>query len=154
MILGKRYYKKRQTSFKTIGQLRRKGVMENFSLRVNDENGIIEAMDITEQLACKMGFSSYDRLFLRLATEEACSNAYEYCQKTHQSFFYVFWRISKTKLTICVKHEGPMFKVEKRNDVNTGLRGRGLQLILHIMDQVQVEKQEENVLFFMHKYRG
>jgi len=128
--------------------------MEDFSLKVKDENDIMEAMDITEQLAYKVGFSSYDRLFLRLATEEACANAYEYCQMTNQPFFYVIWRVSETKLTICVKHEGPLFKIEKRDEINTELRGRGLQLILHIMDYVQVEKQEENVLLFMHKYKS
>ncbi|WP_233130453.1 ATP-binding protein [Geobacillus sp. FJAT-46040] len=46
---------------------------------------ILKAMDITEELAKRMGFLPRDCLFLRLATEEVCTNAYEYCQKTGSS---------------------------------------------------------------------
>jgi serine/threonine-protein kinase RsbW len=122
-------------------------------LAIKNEDDIIKAMEITEQLATKLDFSLRDQLFLRLATEEACTNAYEYCQKTNQSYFQVFWGLDEDKISICVKHQGPLFKVKKTDEVNTSPRGRGLQLILNIMDHVQVEKQEENVLFFMHKYR-
>jgi serine/threonine-protein kinase RsbW len=122
-------------------------------LAVKNEDDIMKAMEITEELANELDFPPRDQLFLRLATEEACTNAYEYCQKTNQFYFQVFWRIDEDKISICVKHQGPLFKVKKTDEVNTNPRGRGLQLILNIMDRVQVEKQEENVLLFMHKYR-
>jgi serine/threonine-protein kinase RsbW len=128
-------------------------VQRSKRLTVKDEDDIIKAMEITEELSGVLGFSPRDRLFLRLATEEACTNAYEYCQKTSQEYFLVFWKVYEKRLTICVKHQGPLFKVEKKDEINTSPRGRGLQLILNIMDHVQVLKQEENVLFFMHKYK-
>ena len=53
---------------------------------------ILKAMDTTEELAKEMGFLPRDCLFLRLATEEACTNAYEYCKKERRFPFNVFWK--------------------------------------------------------------
>jgi len=112
---------------------------------------ILKAMDITEQLANEIGFLPRDCLFLRLATEEACTNAYEYCQKTGRLPFRIFWKIDTSQFTIIVKQRGGCFSVAKTDNVNTGARGRGLQLIAHIVDEVFVKRTGNNVLLCMCK---
>jgi serine/threonine-protein kinase RsbW len=130
--------------------------MENVNIRRNVtvmvDSDIMKAMDITEQIASEMGFLPRDCLFLRLATEEACMNAYEYCQKTNQLPFEVFWKCEKGKLIIIVKQHGKKFNITRKDVVNKGLRGRGLQLITHIVDHVCIEQKGNNVLFYMCKY--
>ncbi|TLS32555.1 ATP-binding protein [Geobacillus thermoleovorans] len=112
---------------------------------------ILKAMDITEELAKRMGFLPRDCLFLRLATEEACTNAYEYCQKTRKLPFRIFWKIDTRQFMIIVKQRGGCFSVAQTDVVNTGPRGRGLQLITHIVDDVYVKQAGNNVLFCMCK---
>ncbi|SFA50545.1 serine/threonine-protein kinase RsbW [Parageobacillus thermantarcticus] len=131
--------------------------MENVIIRRNItvmvDSDIMKAMDITEQIASEMGFLPRECLFLRLATEEACMNAYEYCQKTNQLPFEVFWKCGKEKLVIVVKQHGKKFDITRRDVVNKGSRGRGLQLIIHIVDHVYLEQKGNNVLFYMCKYK-
>ncbi|AGT30760.1 sigma-B regulator [Geobacillus genomosp. 3] len=112
---------------------------------------ILKAMDITEQLANEVGFLPRDCLFLRLATEEACMNAYEYCQKTRRLPFKIFWKMDTARFTIIVKQRGGCFSAVKTDGVNTGPRGRGLQLIAHIVDNVYVKRAGNNVLLCMCK---
>ncbi|OKO92206.1 hypothetical protein BRO54_2462 [Geobacillus proteiniphilus] len=112
---------------------------------------ILKAMDITEELAKRMGFLPRDCLFLRLATEEACTNAYEYCQKTRRLPFRIFWKIDARQFMIIVKQRGGCFSVAQTDVVNTGPRGRGLQLIAHIVDDVYVKRAGNNVLLCMCK---
>jgi serine/threonine-protein kinase RsbW len=132
--------------------------MESISIRRNItvmvDSDIMKAMDITEQIASEMGFLPRDCLFLRLATEEACTNAYEYCQKTNQLPFEVFWKCGKENLIIGVKQHGEKFDITRKDEVNKGLRGRGLQLITHIVDHVYIEQKGNNVLFYMCKYKA
>ncbi|AEH49354.1 ATP-binding protein [Parageobacillus thermoglucosidasius] len=123
------------------------------NITVMGDSDIMKAMDITEQIASEMGFLPRECLFLRLATEEACMNAYEYCQKTNQLPFEVFWTCEKEKLMIVVKQHGKKFDITRRDVVNKGLRGRGLQLIIHIVDHVYLEQKGNNVLFYMCKYK-
>jgi serine/threonine-protein kinase RsbW len=112
---------------------------------------ISKAMETTEELAERMGFLPRDCLFLRLATEEACTNAYEYCQKTGKLPFKIFWKIEERRFAIIVKQRGGCFSVAKTDNVNTGPRGRGLQLIAHIVDDVYVKRTGNNVLLCMYK---
>ncbi|WP_339232682.1 ATP-binding protein [Geobacillus sp. FSL W8-0032] len=112
---------------------------------------ILKAMEVTEELAERMGFLPCDCLFLRLATEEACMNAYEYCQKVQKLPFRVFWKIDEGQLMIVVKQQGGCFSITNHDTVNTGPRGRGLQLIAHIVDDVYVKQEGNNVLFCMCK---
>ncbi|EID42955.1 ATP-binding protein [Parageobacillus thermoglucosidasius] len=126
-------------------------IRRNITVMVDSD--IMKAMDITEQIASEMGFLPRECLFLRLATEEACMNAYEYCQKTNQLPFEVFWTCEKEKLMIVVKQHGKKFDITRRDVVNKGLRGRGLQLIIHIVDHVYLEQKGNNVLFYMCKYK-
>ncbi len=52
---------------------------------------------------------------------------------------------------IIVKQRGGCFSVAQTDVVNTGPRGRGLQLITHIVDDVYVKQAGNNVLFCMCK---
>ena len=54
---------------------------------------------------------------------------------------------------ISVNQPGPSFKIIKEEQMNDGPRGRGLQLILHIMDEVWLEQEEvDRVTLYMKKY--
>jgi len=127
---------------------------ENHCLLVKKKDDIYQAMGITDETAQKMGFPQYDILFLRLVTEEACMNAYEYCQNTKQPGFLIGWETHNDEsLTIFIKHRGKKFNVNVlNNEVNQGLRGRGLQLIVNLMDHVHVEENGEYVELIMRKY--
>lgn len=132
-------------------QMKNGAVIKNIS--VTKDADIVKAMEITERIASGMGFSSRDCLFLRLATEEACTNAYEYCQKTNQLPFKVFWKGERQHLIIVVKQRGKKFAIKREDGVNRGSRGRGLQLIAHIVDHVYVKQRGNYVLFYMCKFK-
>ena len=54
---------------------------------------------------------------------------------------------------ISVNQPGPTFKIIKEEQMNDGQRGRGLQLILHIMDEVWLEQEEaDRVTLYMKKF--
>lgn len=126
---------------------------EQLSLLVKKADDITCAMDMTDEIANEMGFIDYDILFLRLVTEEACMNAYEYCQKTNQQGFWICWdHNQKDSLSIFIKHQGKKFMIAPMTEANCGLRGRGLQLILNLMDCVQVQENGEYVELVMRKY--
>lgn len=117
------------------------------------ERDIIQAMEFTEKIASRIGFHSNDRLLLKLITEEACMNAYEYCKTTKQNHFHIYWFHIKEELTILIIHKGENFRIDLNHDeVNYGPRGRGLQLIVNIMDQVDVQVHGEYIEFSMKKY--
>lgn len=126
---------------------------EEQSLLVKNPDDISQAMDMTEEIAEKIGFLHDDILFLRLVTEEGCMNAYEYCQKTDQHGFWIYWD-DKTKdyLDICIKHRGKKYTITPMVEANRGLRGRGLHLIVNLMDYVQVQENGEYVELVMRKY--
>ncbi|HHY71749.1 MAG TPA: ATP-binding protein [Bacillus bacterium] len=123
-------------------------------LKVRTADDIFQAMDVTDKIATHMGFLHYDRLFLRLVTEEACMNAYEYCQHTNQSGFFTCWDKSQQNiLTIFTKHKGKKYNISLfANEVNHSLRGRGLQLIVNLMDHVHLEENGGYVKLVMQKY--
>jgi serine/threonine-protein kinase RsbW len=126
---------------------------EERSQLVKTVDNISQAMDITDEIAKEMGFVHYDILFLRLVTEEACMNAYEYCQNTKQQGFWISWdHNQKDSLSIFIKHRGKKFAITPMNEANRGLRGRGLQLIVNLMDYVRVQENGEYVELVMRKY--
>lgn len=105
---------------------------------IMNEQHIFDAMQQTSVIAGRMGFSSQQQLLLTLATEEALMNAYEHSyQKVGVE---IEWVTHASHLDIFVKQLGPLFSLETTTDVNMAARGRGLQLILHIMDEISVEK--------------
>ncbi|WP_102345041.1 ATP-binding protein [Bacillus sp. Marseille-P3661] len=122
------------------------------SFLVKREMDIFQVIELTENIARNMGFRNEETLFLKLVIEEACMNAYEYCQKTDQDVFQVRWSLTSELLDICIKHKGEIFPIaEEPKELNHGNRGRGLQLIKHIMDEVKVMKNGDYVELFMKK---
>ena len=117
------------------------------------EEDVLQAMAYTDYLAGSVGFLPNKQLLLRLITEEAIVNALEYSVKDAQHKIEVFWSITNEEFLISVKQSGPAFKIEKQETINYGKRGRGLQLILHIMDEVWLEQEEGNKFtLHMKKY--
>lgn len=131
----------------------RKDVVKR-SFVVKNPNDIIRAMDMTEKIARNIHLPKNDLIFLRLVTEEACMNAFEYCLGTGQSDFEIGWELNEQVLVIHLKHKGEKFSLDHidNNEINYGLRGRGLKLIVNLMDEVDVEQNGENVEFFLRKY--
>lgn len=124
------------------------------SIQIASENDILYAMDITRQLAEQIALSSNEQILLSLVTEEALVNAIEHCVKKEPVCVSIQWEISNIALEIIVTQPGVIFSIEKSNDVNMDARGRGLQLILHIMDKVWLEQLEQHVvqLHMVKKY--
>lgn len=121
-------------------------------LLVKDEDDILRAMDITTEVAQEIGFPDNGVLFLKLVTEEACTNAYEYCSHSGQAGFLIKWDPHiRESLTIFIKHKGKKYKITKENKVNFGQRGRGLQLITSLMDYVEVNEMGGYIETVMQK---
>lgn len=110
------------------------------------------AMEQTKSFAIESNLEEKDILFLQLVTEEACYNAYEYCFKNNKNSFSVIWSIDNDSFSLTVLHEGELFEVKAVAEINFGLRGRGLQLILAIMDDVKIHKKGKIVQLEMIKY--
>ncbi|WP_458412044.1 ATP-binding protein [Schinkia sp. CFF1] len=123
-------------------------------LQVKTVDDIFLAMAITDRIARVSGFLHNERIFLRLVTEESCMNAFEYCQNTNQSGFLIGWDKSQgDSLTIFIKHKGKKYNITPRtNEANRGLHGRGLLLIVNLMDKVFIEENGEYVTLLMRKY--
>lgn len=131
-------------------------VFYNEDLKIMSIEDISKAMEITDKCSNLMSFDPKEKLFLKLATEEACMNAYEYCVKHGHLSIKVCWNVNEDGLTINIVHKGEVFPIERKDkdEVNVGLRGRGLQIIQNIMDNVCVNQREEKVCFSMLKYKS
>lgn len=111
---------------------------------------VLLAMQNTVELAKQTGFSDEESTFLKLVTEEACVNAFEnYGKKfefrcgTDRTFFEI----------VLTQAGGGLFNIElnQETSINQSLRGRGLQLIRELMDEVTIDRQGERVVFSMKK---
>lgn len=111
----------------------------------------MSALANTRKLAKECNLEEKDVLFLQLATEEACSNAYEYCKTNEKDYFSVIWNIDDHYFHITVLHEGEPFVLKRTEEVNYTTKGRGLQLILNIMDEVKVRVKGNIVQLIMSK---
>lgn len=116
---------------------------------------ICRAMQITAIEAAKAGFDPGQVALLQLATEEACANASEYAQ-TDKDPIFVTWRACGGSFTITVRQTGHPFPLAypPRPEANTGARGRGLLLILHVMDEVKQLRRHPYVYLRMVKSVG
>ena len=118
---------------------------------VTDED-VLQAMEWTGKLAESLGFLHTDQLLLRLVTEEAIVNAREYSSKNGQNEVKINWDFTHKVLVISVKQLGAFYSINKKEDINYGLRGRGLQLILNIMEEVWLEQEGTNrITLYMKK---
>ncbi len=116
---------------------------------------IVEAMEITQQFGELAGFNERDILFLQLVTEEACTNAYEYVSSNGIEGFKVSWYVKDGALQIVVTEEGEPYSIEiDESKENFGMRGRGIQLIVNLMDEVRLESEGQYVSLIMMKRIG
>lgn len=113
---------------------------------------IFKAMEKTKALAKRCDINEKEIFFLQLVTEESCYNAYEYCKENQKQYFSFSWTINEKSLILTVYHEGELFEVKINEAVNLGSRGRGLQLISNLMDDVQVRMKENIVQLVMIKH--
>lgn len=112
---------------------------------------ILDAMARTAELAESMGFPPKEQTLLSLVTEEALANAWEHGRSTESSLIEVDWMINGYALQLAIKQKGKRFKLETPEISSVSLRGRGLQLIKNIMDEVWLEEENEMVVLHMKK---
>jgi GAF domain-containing protein len=98
---------------------------------VSDESSIVSAMATTERLALQLGFSEQESAMLKLAVDEACTNALrhgkvEACQ--------LYWNVSPLSMEIVLYQEGELFSIVRRELPSHAVDGRGILLIQSIMD--------------------
>lgn len=121
-------------------------------MKVRTENDILNAMEYTNLLAESIGFSPKEQILLRLVTEEALVNALEHGSTDKHGEVEVAWEIEKKTIELAVKQEGHFFKLESLEPSTFALRGRGLSLILGIMDRVWLEEESGKVILYMRKH--
>ncbi|WP_409343034.1 ATP-binding protein [Paenibacillus sp. MBLB4367] len=127
-------------------------------LEVRDCDDILTAMQMTRTIAEELGFSPEETLFLQLATEEACTNAYDHGAMKRTGYFEIQWTAHAATIQICVRQESRPFDIDLRaltelTERNDGLRGRGLILIAGLMDELGVVSHGTQVTFSMKKTR-
>jgi serine/threonine-protein kinase RsbW len=122
-----------------------------YSFMINKEEDIVTAIEITDEISKNLGFEEKDQLFLRLVTEEACVNAYENVSSLEEKSIYMDWCKYDNYFGIKIWHVGKTFQPKSYQGVNIGPRGRGLHLIVSLMDRVRVEQEGEYVILYMGK---
>lgn len=118
---------------------------------IKTQDDIYEAMQCTKSVANEFGYSANLILKLQLVTEEACMNAYEYCGKQKYSSFNIKWHVDENSFEIFVIQIGGLFPLIKKEDANQGARGRGLTLIMNLMDYVSVSQEGPFVVLYIKK---
>ena len=108
---------------------------------IKNENDVIQAMEYTSTAVKQLSYTHKLQILLCLATEESLVNALEHGEKASVE---VFWTISHNEFFLKVKQSGPLFEIEWNDELNVGSRGRGIQLILNIMDEVWLNQEDDN----------
>lgn len=122
-------------------------------MNIGSMDDIIKAMLTTKELAEKHQFPLSTIMKLQLVTEEACTNAWEYCLREGISTYMVIWNLTNTSFEIIVRQKGTVFPIVQVKDNQTGLRGRGLTLMMNIMDRIEVRDMGEYIELYMVKER-
>lgn len=121
-------------------------------MKITSKIEILNAMAYTTELAESMGFPPKDQILMGLVTEEALSNAWEHGSSTEAPSIEIEWMVFNCTLQLAVKQSGKSFKLESSENSPFSLRGRGLQLIRGIMDELWLEQEHETVVFYMKKH--
>lgn len=121
------------------------------TMRIRSKDDVMVAMTNTNHLAEEVGFLPNEQILLCLVTEEAIVNALEHSTTVESENVEVTWRTTNAFFQMTVKQKGKIFSIAKSEDINYRSRGRGLQLILEIMDKVWLEEDEGGVTLFMQK---
>jgi serine/threonine-protein kinase RsbW len=120
---------------------------------ISSKEDIMAALEMTKEMAKAADFTEMDSIFLRIATEEACMNAYEHSRGQNDRSIEVTWVITSDSIEISVSQKGGAFEIAALEDPGVRLRGRGLALIWGIMDEVKLIVAECYVTFWMRKER-
>jgi GAF domain-containing protein len=115
---------------------------------ITDANSILEGMELTEQLAIKLGFDRKDGQLLKLAVEEACTNAFEHGKA---NLLKVYWNVSEARIEIVCIQQGKSYSIANREIDVQGPRGRGLFLIQSIMDDTVLYENDGAIELRMRK---
>ena len=111
-------------------------------------------------IAWSLGFSEEVAADIELSVAEAVVNAVEHgSPRKKRDIVMVVCRMTSDKLIVDVQDEGPGFKLPRRNRRWELLddRGRGLKLIQHLMDAVNVSPTEDGCRITMakrHRHSG
>ncbi|HJV44202.1 MAG TPA: ATP-binding protein [Bacillota bacterium] len=117
---------------------------------IQTKNDVIQSIEETKWLAKRCGFEDRDILFLQLAVEEACTNAYTHGKTGGE--IKICWYEEPDGIHMEIAQEGKPFDFQRSDMVNVGEHGRGLYLIYHFMDKVWVHEEEQSFQFHMKKY--
>jgi serine/threonine-protein kinase RsbW len=118
---------------------------------VRESVDILRAMEITREEAASLGFSPNQIILMQLVTEEACTNACEYGSNEREKPVVVSWRIRDGYFIITVRQTGSVFHIQMDKEIKLGIRGRGLQLIMRLMDGVKLISKGQYVYLRMIK---
>ncbi|MFC0213711.1 GAF domain-containing protein [Paenibacillus chartarius] len=118
------------------------------SLSIAGEDDIERAMDITEKLSGEIGWTRTETLLLKLAVEEACTNAY---QHGRPGTFQLYWNVGHNDLDIVIYQAGQAFQLRESNEPNVSGRGRGTLLMQEIMDTVVLYDNGDSTELHMRK---
>jgi serine/threonine-protein kinase RsbW len=124
------------------------------ALHISNKEDIITAMELTKEMAETEKFSATDSIFLQLATEEACVNAYEHSNVQQDKEIEVIWLVTSMEMEISVCQKGGVFEMPSYMEPNLEPRGRGLALIRIIMDEVRLITSGAYIILKMYKKKG
>ncbi|WP_379137360.1 ATP-binding protein [Paenibacillus sp. sgz500958] len=110
------------------------------------------AMDMTGQYAGETGFTPKDTIFLKLVTEEACTNVIEHTDSFFR--FWIKWELYYDGMRLKVIQQGSLFSLDRNSDTPTeSSRGRGLRIITSLCDAVEIEQHGSLVSLVISKKR-
>lgn len=114
--------------------------------------GVLGAMDMTDEVCRELKLTEKERFHLRLITEEACTNAYEYCLYKRYDYYFVYWEFECNYLMLTFSHPGEGFSLPSPFfQPKLEERGRGLVLIQSLADVMRIEKQGDYIFFRVGK---
>lgn len=123
----------------------------NNSLKLSSFNDVYNAMNITRDFACSVGFTNEQILYLVLVTEEACTNSLKHGDTNVPPTIH--WRLNENDFEMRIIQYGSNdFEIAPKNELNDSKSGRGLQIILFLMDEVKLEKNENSICLVLRKF--
>ena len=122
------------------------------------EDAELVAARALEEVAKKAGFDEDTVSQIKMATIEACINAFEHSRvKDGKVSIKVF--VERDRLVICVQNEGKVFDISAvaRPDIDHRIkspdkRGRGIELMKGLMDEISFENVNGGTKLVMVKY--
>ncbi|WP_275120147.1 ATP-binding protein [Alkalihalobacterium chitinilyticum] len=111
-----------------------------FSLEVKSD--ILNAMDFVKRLALGLGFNRKEALHLQLVVEELCTNAFDHTDRCSMKVLKIEKVEDQKGITLTLYTEGELYSLNPPKETdNKGPRGRGLKLILSLVDFAEVKAE-------------